>query len=98
VSTFVHQDDKVMVYKKGEVIFAFNFHPTKSFPGYFLPVSRPGEYRVLLSTDEARFGGAERADITCRYRTVRDANGRLGFYCYLPSRCALVLERVNIEK
>ncbi len=95
---WMHQEDKVMIFSKGEVVFAFNFHPERSFEGYFVPVGRPGEYRVLLSSDERAFGGHGRTDTAHRYRTFTGADGRCGFLCYLPSRTALVLKRENMKK
>ncbi len=91
-------EDKVMIYSIGESVFAFNFHPDRSFEGYFVPVGRAGEYRVLLCTDDGAFGGFGRVDGSYRYQTFTDATGRCGFYCYLPSRTAVVFRRENREK
>jgi len=35
---WMHEDDKVLIYTKGDYVFIFNFHPEKSFDGYFVPV------------------------------------------------------------
>ena len=43
---WVHQQDDMMIYEKGNVVFAFNFHPNRSFEGYFVPVSKAGKYLV----------------------------------------------------
>jgi 1,4-alpha-glucan branching enzyme len=29
-----HEQDKVIVFEKGNLLFVFNFHPTKSFTNY----------------------------------------------------------------
>ena len=97
-SRWMHDGDKVMIFSKGEVVLAFNFHPDRSFEGYFVPVGRPGEYRVLLSSDDPTFGGHGRTDNAHRYRTFTDAQGRCGFLCYLPNRTALVFKRENMKK
>ena len=91
VGRWVHQNDKVMIYQRGDLIFAFNFHPTDSHTGYYVPVGRTGTYRVLLSTDERRFGGFDRASTTYRYQT-QGRNGNARFACYLPARTALVFK------
>ena len=39
-----HEDDKVIVFERAEVLFAFNFHPTKSFTDYKIGVEKPGKY------------------------------------------------------
>ena len=49
--------DKILVYKKGGAIFAFNFHPVNSYDGYFVKMPEIGEYEVLFSSDDYRFGG-----------------------------------------
>lgn len=89
----IHQDDKLITYQKGNDIFVFNFHPEKSFEGYFLPVSVEGEYQAVLSSDADDFGGQNRIDMQYRYHTTRLPDGRLGFQCYLPSRTAIVFKK-----
>ena len=84
----VHEDDKVLIYRKGDLIFAFNFHPNKSFDGYPI-AAQAGNYKVVLSTDDGVFGGFDRVDTAMRYTATDD-----GFSCYLPSRCAIVFKRV----
>ena len=63
-----------------------------------MPTRKTGTYEVLLCTDEARFGGAERVDVSYRYKATKRPDGRIGFDCYLPSRCAIVLEKVIKKK
>ncbi len=94
-SLWENRGDHVLMYSKGNVVFAFNFDPTRSFEGYFVPVPMVGTYEVILCTDEARFGGTERADTTYRYKATKRDDGRIGFDCYLPSRCALVFDKIN---
>lgn len=92
---WMHQDDKVLIYTKGDVVFAFNFHPTKSFEGYFVPLNNNGTYRVVLSTDDEDFGGWSRVDKSVKYNTVKTDDERVGFNCYLPSRAAIVFKKLN---
>ena len=89
-----HGDDKVMVYQKGKVVFAFNFHPTKSFEGYFIPVEELGDYQVILTTDDGVFGGYDNIDKSYRYVAQTLPDGRKGIYCYLPTRTAVVLKKI----
>lgn len=96
-SRWIHQDDKILIYNKGDVVFAFNFHPQKSFEGYWIPVAEEGTYRVILSTDDKKFGGQERIDTSCQYKVqCTQADGK-GFSCYLPSRTAMVLKKIETE-
>ncbi len=90
---FVSQEDKRIVYAKGSVLFAFNFHPVRSYASVFLPAPSAGKYRVLFSSDDGRFGGFDRVDGSYVYRAVRAADGGCGFRCYLPARCAVVFQK-----
>lgn len=95
VNRWMHQDDKVLMYTKGDTVFVFNFHPTKSFDGYFVPVEKEGRYRVVLSTDDGTFGGFDRVDTQARYQAERTPADWVGFHCYLPCRSAFVLKKMK---
>ncbi|MBR4109478.1 MAG: alpha amylase C-terminal domain-containing protein [Oscillospiraceae bacterium] len=85
---YLHNDDKVLAYEKGDAIFVFNFHPEKSYEGYRMPVPTPGEYRVVMSTDDFCYGGQGRV-----YHQSYSAED--SFQLYLPSRTATVLRKVD---
>ena len=81
--------------KKGNLVFAFNFHPEKSFDGYPIPVSKSGNYKVVLSSDDGVFGGFDRVDKSVVYHTwAKDPQLGDGFSIYIPARTALVLRKV----
>ena len=82
--------EKVLIYRKGSLVFAVNIHPEKSYDGYFVPVDTLGNYNVVMSTDEGRFGGFDRIPRR-RYEAI-DVDGKTGFRMYLPSRTAVVLQ------
>lgn len=42
-----HQDDKVIVFERGNLLWIFNFHPTKSFSDYRVGTSWPGMYSLF---------------------------------------------------
>ena len=90
---WMHQDDKMLIYNKGNVVFIFNFHPEKSFDGYFIPVPKEGKYQVILSSDDGAFGGPDRVDKEYIYKAKKTPEGWYGFRCYVPSRCAIVLKK-----
>ena len=62
----VHEDTRQLVYRRGPLVFVFNFHPTESYTDLRIPVPDPKNYRVVLDTDDGRFGGFGRvaADVT----------------------------------
>lgn len=93
------EEKKILIFKRKNSIFAFNFNPTGSFPGYTFPAPA-GEYALSFDTDEARFDGFSRLQSGERHLTVRrrcsggDAPFTDELALYLPSRCALVLEKI----
>ena len=93
-SLWTHQGDKVLMYSRGGGVFAFNFDPVRSYQGYFLPVSEPGSYRVLLTSDDGVYGGFGRVAHKT-YTAKKQADGRLGFQIYLPARTAIVFQKIQ---
>lgn len=98
----LHEADKIIAFERNGLIFVFNFHPITSFTDY--PVDAPpGKYALILDTDEARFGGSERLRRGQEHFTVPRSQTQIetvekqGHYLrlYLPSRCALVLSRLD---
>ncbi len=92
-SQWIDQGDKVLLYTKKKNAFCFNFHPDKSFENYFVPVEEEGYYKLVLSSDDKRFGGFDRVDKDYLYKAETTKDGRLGFFCYLPSRTALIYKK-----
>ena len=92
---WIQEKDKILMYERGSLTFAFNFHSSRSFAGYFMPVSHEGVYRVVLSTDDVQFGGQGRISKETLYTSERHYDGRISILIYLPSRTAVVLERVG---
>ncbi len=84
---------KTLVYQKGQGIFAFNFHPVNAYTDLFVPTPEPGDYQVVLSSDDYCFGGDGRIHHLC-YQAQTQPDGRCGFYVYLPNRTALVVKKV----
>ena len=82
---------KTLAYKKGSLVFAYNFHPVNSYDGLFLPMPEKGEYDVVMSTDDYCYGGHGRIWHQ-RYATV-ERDGKHGILLYLPSRTAVVLKK-----
>jgi len=68
-------------------------HATQSFTDYRVGVDVPGEYKVVLSSDDSRFGGHDRIASTGQYFTTpMEWNGRKNWLqVYTPARTVLVL-------
>uniref|UniRef100_A0A1D1Z3W9 1,4-alpha-glucan branching enzyme n=2 Tax=Anthurium amnicola TaxID=1678845 RepID=A0A1D1Z3W9_9ARAE len=51
------EEDKVIVFERGDLVFVFNFHPENTYDGYKVGCDLPGKYRVALDSDALEFGG-----------------------------------------
>lgn len=85
-------DLKLLSFSRGDLIFAFNFHCNQSLTDCAIP-SASGSYRVVLSSDEKRFGGFDRIDQAVVHHSEDDSENNSFIKIYLPSRCAIVLRR-----
>ncbi|XP_041365409.1 1,4-alpha-glucan-branching enzyme-like [Gigantopelta aegis] len=93
-----HQDDKVVVFERADIlVFIFNFHPTKSFTDYKIGVQVPGTYKIVLDSDEEKYGGHKRLDHNTEFHTFNEPwNGRKNhMFVYVPCRTAFVLAKVD---
>jgi 1,4-alpha-glucan branching enzyme len=90
-----NNNDKVLIYKRGNFLFAFNFHPTNSYTDYGIN-THGGKYNVVLHTDEPEFGGFSRIDDSITYFTQRTGKISSSFLLklYLPSRTGIVFKFV----
>ena len=91
-----NEPDKVLAFLRGELIFVFNFNPTRSYEGYGVTVPPASSWRHLLDTDEPRFGGQGRIRHGAVYEpALVRACGEIvqQIRLYLPARTALVLKR-----
>ena len=91
VSIYQDEEQKVLIFGRGCLIFAFNFHPTQSVKDYRFPLAK-GKYKVVLDTDSGDFNGFGRNDSGITHCTL-DEYGLSKLSLYLPSRSAIVLKR-----
>ena len=57
-----HEGDKVVSFDRAGLVFVFNFNSTQSFTDYRIAVPTAGKYRVVLDSDDKKFGGHGRLD------------------------------------
>lgn len=95
---FVHEDDKLLFYRRGALVFVFNFHPTRSYPDLRVPVPDPANYRVILDTDDRRFAGYGRVAPGSEYplQEIPMSDRQQSIQIYLPSRSAQVLAPLSL--
>lgn len=87
-------DDQVLAFKRGDLVFVFNWAPFKSYEGYGF-LAPEGEYEVILSSDNKDFGGFGNIDEGVHHFTQPDplyAPDHKGWLkLYLPARTCQVL-------
>lgn len=91
------KDNCVLIFMRGDFIWIFNFHPSKSIEGYQFGLDSQGKYKVILETDHPKYGGFDRIDRSATYKTVQESShGRdFSLIIYTPSRSAILLKRVK---
>lgn len=92
-----HNDtDQILAFSRNQLIFVFNFSPTRSFSDYGFLVPN-GTYNVVLNTDSWEYGGFGFVDESIKHITLadplyeKDCKGWLKLY--IPARSALVLRK-----
>ena len=91
---WLDEKSKIIAFARGDLLYAFNFHPSESATNFFLHAHSlgAGNYQAIFSTDETEFGGQNRIDKKYIYTTVTDKRGT-GFEIYLPCRTAVVFRK-----
>lgn len=84
--------NKVLIFKRGNLVFLFNFHPHNAIPDYKFFVKESGVYELLLDSDQGNFGGHHRLEIPQQFHSFAEDNVDK-LRVYLPNRTALVLKR-----
>lgn len=92
-----HNDgDQILAYMRGDLIFVFNFSPTRSFTDYGFLVPT-GSYDVVLNTDAKKFGGNGLSDDSITHLTNYDpayvSEHKEWLKLYIPARSAVVLKK-----
>jgi len=89
----LHEDSRQLVFRRGPLVFAFNFHVTQSYVGLRIPVPEQTDYRVILDTDAEEFGGHGLLAAPQNYpwQDVPMYGQAQSLQIYLPARSAQVL-------
>jgi len=96
----VNNADKIIAFRRGDLITVMNFNPSVSFTDYGIPVK--GKFRIVIDTDDPLFGGQGRIDTNPTYFSLPD-QGNYGVTAphhlklYLPARTAIVLRQERIR-
>lgn len=88
-----HEGDKVISFDRAGLVFVFNFNPTQSFTDYRVGVPAAGKYRLVLDSDDHKFGGHGRLDHNTNYFSFEEPFGGRPYstMVYAPCRTSFVL-------
>ena len=92
---YEHSDDKLLIFQRDGLLFAFNFHPDRSYSDYRFDAPA-GRYKMILDSDAPQYGGHDRLIANQEHLTLGEniADRKTDRLClYLPSRTALVFQR-----
>ena len=90
------EENKTIVFERNNLIFVFNFGQ-KSLPNYQINVKQSGDYRIVFSTDEKRFGGFENIDENAVFPSEM-TDGSVTMKVYNVARTATVYRTGDINK
>ena len=98
-----HEDDKIIVFEKGDLLFVFNFHPYKSYENYKIGTKWGTKHKIVLDSDEFRFFGKGRLEYGHGnfFPIINQGwNNRPNqFNLYIPSRtCMVLIAEENMKK
>lgn len=89
----LHEDTRQLVYRRGPVVFIFNFHPTESYTGLRIPVPDATDYALFATTDAKRFGGPGlvQEEMIYPWQHVPMYGRNQSVQIYIPARSAQIL-------
>lgn len=90
-----NEQDQVLVFRRKDFVFIFNFNPTQSFVDYGVLIKK-GTYKVILDTDAKIYGGFGNNDTTVEHITLPShLKNKEWLKFYIPARSAIALKLVK---
>jgi 1,4-alpha-glucan branching enzyme len=89
----VHEEHKLIWCRRGPLMLGFNFHPTRSQADWRVGIPQRRDYRLVLDSDERRFGGYGRLHAGQQFpcQPVPWDHRHESVQVYVPARTAVVL-------
>jgi len=91
---YENTNDKIIAFRRAGLLFAFNFHPTRSYTDYGFDAP-PGTYKMIFDSDARVYGGYGRLIPGQEHQTLSDKaknSNRRFISLYLPTRTGIVLK------
>lgn len=91
----IDQENQTVTYSFGDdLLFVFNWSPDNSIPDYEIKAHTAGKYKLILSTEDETFGGAERVSPDIEYFTFPKDDGHY-MKMYNVNRAAQVFKKIE---
>jgi len=82
--------EQTCAFYRGGLLFVFNFHFAQSLNNVLIPVHQPGEYTVVLSSDDEKYGGF--GNVKMQTYSTKMFDGKHYVELYIPARTCFVLK------
>ncbi len=82
--------EQTCAFYRGTLLFVFNFHARHSLNNVLVPVHKPGEYTVVLSSDDPKYGGF--SNVRMQTYSSKMFDGKHYVELYIPARTCFVLK------
>ena len=82
--------EQTCAFYRGGLLFVFNFHFQRSLSNVLIPVHQPGEYTVVLSSDDPKYGGFD--NVKMQTYSTKMFDGKHYVELYIPARTCFVLK------
>ena len=89
------EPEKVIVFYRHGLLFAFNFNPNESYTNILVPVPAKADYVLKLSTDDVEYGGQGLVE-HMKYQ-VKEFEGQNFIEIYLPARTGIVFKEGKVK-
>ena len=82
--------EQMLAFYRNGLMFVFNFHFCNSLNNVLIPVHQPGEYTVVLSSDDEKYGGF--GNVKMQTYSTKLFDGKHYIELYVPARTCFVLK------
>ncbi len=82
--------EQMLAFYRNGLMFVFNFHFQQSLNNVLVPVHQPGEYTVVLSSDDEKYGGF--GNVKMQTYSTKTFDGKHYIELYIPARTCFVLK------
>ncbi len=92
---YEHNDNKIIIFMRANLLFVFNFHWENSYTDYMFKAPS-GKYTMIMNSDEKQFGGFNRLNSNQTHFSFTKKSKKHSLHylsLYIPCRCAIILRK-----